>query len=199
MAARIAEIFDGEGADIVFETAGSIPTIQQTPFYVRRGGTITLVGMCGTAVIPFNFQQIMMKEIQIRSVFRYRNLYPTAIAAISSGSIDVYSGGTAKNINVYANGGVIVSSGGTLLAAAVNSDGAITALSGAKVQDTVIKAGGILSLDSGTVHKGVLTIENGAFVNVQSGVTVDFTLAGRTENDDYLINDLAAISGNPVY
>ncbi|MBQ6811010.1 MAG: hypothetical protein IJO94_06370, partial [Firmicutes bacterium] len=73
------------------------------------------------------------------------------------------------------------------------------ALSGAKVQDTVIKAGGILSLDSGTVHKGVLTIENGAFVNVQSGVTVDFTLAGRTENDDYLINDLAAISGNPVY
>lgn len=89
VAERISEIFNNEGADIVFETAGSMATIQQTPFYVRRGGTITLVGMCGTAVIPFNFQQIMMKEIQIRSVFRYRNLYPTAIAAISSGSIDV--------------------------------------------------------------------------------------------------------------
>ena len=31
----------------------------------------------------------MMKEVTIKSVFRYRNLYPSAIAAISSGAIDV--------------------------------------------------------------------------------------------------------------
>ena len=52
-------------------------------------GTIVLVGMTPQACVEFNFQQIMMKEIQIKSVFRYRNLYPTAIAAISSGSIDL--------------------------------------------------------------------------------------------------------------
>lgn len=89
VAERIKEIFDGHGADIVFETAGSVSTIQQAPFYARRGGVITLVGMCGQAVIPFDFQQVMMNEIQLRPIFRYRNLYPTAIAAISSGSIDV--------------------------------------------------------------------------------------------------------------
>ena len=89
VAARIQEIFNGEGADIVFETAGSPKTIFQTPFYARRGGTVVLVGMSSDAVMEYNFQQIMLKELTIKSVFRYRNLYPTAIAAISSGTIDV--------------------------------------------------------------------------------------------------------------
>ena len=31
----------------------------------------------------------MAKEPQIKSVFRYRNIYPSAINAISSGKIDV--------------------------------------------------------------------------------------------------------------
>ena len=31
----------------------------------------------------------MEKDLTIRCVFRYRNLYPVAIAAIASGSIDV--------------------------------------------------------------------------------------------------------------
>lgn len=87
--ARVKGLFDGDGADIVLETAGSTRTIQQTPFLARRGGTIVLVGMSPKATVEFNFQQVMMKELQIRSVFRYRNLYPTAIAAISSGSVDV--------------------------------------------------------------------------------------------------------------
>ena len=31
----------------------------------------------------------MDKEAEIKSVFRYRNIYPKAIAAVSSGAIDV--------------------------------------------------------------------------------------------------------------
>ena len=33
--------------------------------------------------------QIMTKEAEIKSVFRYRNLYPAAIGAIADGKIDV--------------------------------------------------------------------------------------------------------------
>jgi len=33
--------------------------------------------------------QILMKEAEIKSVFRYRNLYPAAIGAIADGKIDV--------------------------------------------------------------------------------------------------------------
>lgn len=78
-----------EGPDVVFETAGSAETIAQTPFLVKRGGIVVLVGMAAQSEITYNFFQAMEKEIRIQCVFRYRNLYPTAIAAIASGSIDV--------------------------------------------------------------------------------------------------------------
>ena len=74
---------------VVFETAGSPVTIAQTPFIVRRGGTITLVGISSKEKINYNFAQIMDKEATIKSVFRYRNIYPKAIAAVASGAIDV--------------------------------------------------------------------------------------------------------------
>ena len=76
---------------MVFETAGSPVTIAQTPFIVRRGGTITLVGISAKEEINNNFAQIMDKEATIKSVFRYRNIYPKAIAAVASGAINVKS------------------------------------------------------------------------------------------------------------
>ncbi len=86
---RIMELTDGKGAEKVFETAGSPFTIAQTPFAVKRGGTITLVGISPKEEITYNFAQIMDKEATIKSVFRYRNIYPKAIAAVAKGAIDV--------------------------------------------------------------------------------------------------------------
>lgn len=80
---------DGSGFDVVFETAGNVTTIRETPYLVKRGGTIVLVGLAAQNEIHFDFMQIMAKEIQIQSVFRYCNLYPAAISAISSGQIQV--------------------------------------------------------------------------------------------------------------
>ena len=80
---------DGKGAQKVFETAGSAVTIAQTPFMVARGGTIVLVGLSTKPEIDYNFAQIMDKEATIKSVFRYRNIYPYAIAAVAKGAIDV--------------------------------------------------------------------------------------------------------------
>lgn len=85
---RIHEIL-GDGPDVVFETAGSPATIAQTAHIVKRGGTIVLVGMSAQSEIHYNFFQIMEKEATIKCVFRYRNLYPTAIAAIAGGRINV--------------------------------------------------------------------------------------------------------------
>lgn len=86
---KIEELTNGRGADVVFETAGSPVTIAQTPFIVRRGGVITLVGISAKEEINYNFAQIMDKEATIKSVFRYRNIYPKAIAAVSGGAINV--------------------------------------------------------------------------------------------------------------
>ena len=86
---EIASLTGGKGADKVFETAGSPITIAQTAFAVKRGGTITLVGLSAQEEINYNFAQIMDKEATIKSVFRYRNIYPKAIEAVSAGAIDV--------------------------------------------------------------------------------------------------------------
>ncbi|MDC7287288.1 NAD(P)-dependent alcohol dehydrogenase [Blautia schinkii] len=83
------KIFGGRGADIVIETAGSPKTIYQTPMLAKQGGTVVLVGIAVNNDLTYNFGQVMSKELTIKSVFRYRNLYPVAIAAIADGSIDV--------------------------------------------------------------------------------------------------------------
>ncbi|WP_047171596.1 zinc-binding dehydrogenase [Paenibacillus borealis] len=85
----IAALTDGQGVDKVIETAGSEHTVKQTPYLVKRGGTIVLVGLAAKDIIDFDFMQIMFKEADIKSVFRYRNLYPAAIGAIADGKIDV--------------------------------------------------------------------------------------------------------------
>ena len=91
---KIAGLTGGKGVDKVIETAGSEFTIKQTPYLVKRGGTIVLVGLAPKDIIEFDFMQIMTKEAEIKSVFRYRNLYPAAIGAIADGKIDVKGIGT---------------------------------------------------------------------------------------------------------
>jgi len=86
---KIMELTNGAGTEKVFETAGSNITIAETPYLVKNGGTIVLVGLSPEPECKFNFGKIMAKEAQIKSVFRYRNIYPSAISAISKGMIDV--------------------------------------------------------------------------------------------------------------
>lgn len=87
--AELERLTDKKGAEVVIETAGSARTIAQTPYIVKNGGTIVLVGLAPQDIIEYNFAKIMAKEAQIKSVFRYRNIYPQAIKAISNGLIDV--------------------------------------------------------------------------------------------------------------
>jgi L-iditol 2-dehydrogenase len=83
----VEELTGGKGADVVIETAGSAATIAQTPYLVAPGGRIVLVGLAAQNEVSFNFAQIMGKEAEIQSVFRYRNIYPAAIDAMAGGKI----------------------------------------------------------------------------------------------------------------
>ena len=87
--AEMEKLTNGMGVEKVMETAGSPITIAQTPYLVKNGGTIVLVGISAQPEINFNFGKIMAKEAKIESVFRYRNVYPKAIAAMEKGIIDV--------------------------------------------------------------------------------------------------------------
>lgn len=87
--AEIDKLTNKTGVDVVIETAGSALTIAQTPYLVKNGGCIVLVGMAPQDIIEYNFAKILAKEAEIKSVFRYRNIYPQAIQAISKGVIDI--------------------------------------------------------------------------------------------------------------
>lgn len=84
--ARKDELTDGKGFDFVFETAGSPKTAAQTPDLVKPGGNIVMVGNI-MGETPFNFFKTNeMAEVNIISVFRYANIYPTAIATTAAGT-----------------------------------------------------------------------------------------------------------------
>lgn len=85
----VEEFSKGRGVDVVLETAGSKITISQTSYMVKRGGTIVLIGLAPEDIIEYNFAKIMSKEAVIQSVFRYRNIYPKAIQAVSQGLINI--------------------------------------------------------------------------------------------------------------
>lgn len=85
---KVMELTDGQGTDLVFETAGNTKTTAQTPDLVKPGGVIVIVGNV-TEPVLYDFMTINPKEVDVMTTFRYRNSYPTAINAIAAGSIDV--------------------------------------------------------------------------------------------------------------
>ena len=53
---------NGVGIEKVFETAGSPVTIAQTPYLVKKGGTITLVGMAADPEVKFNLVRLWQRK-----------------------------------------------------------------------------------------------------------------------------------------
>lgn len=80
----IQEKTGGAGVDLVFETAGAVATTKLTAYLVKAGGTIVMIGEGGNALVEYPFSEISPKEVDLRTIRRYRNLYPTVIKAVST-------------------------------------------------------------------------------------------------------------------
>jgi L-iditol 2-dehydrogenase len=85
----IKDFTHGFGIEVVFETAGSVPTTQQTIDVVARGGRIVWVGMAGEDIFPMPVIEAIVKEVDIMGIFRYANVYPYAIQLVSNGRMDI--------------------------------------------------------------------------------------------------------------
>lgn len=81
----------GGGVDLVFETAGAEFTTKQSAKLIKNGGRVVLVGMCAEPEVRMDLGSLSAKEGDVKTIFRYRNLYPTAIQAVSEGIIPVKS------------------------------------------------------------------------------------------------------------
>jgi len=88
--AAIRDLTNG-GADVAIETAGSVVTTQQCVEVVGPGGVVVWVGLGEETFFPVNVMAAIVKEIDIRGIFRYANCYPPSIRMVAEGRVDVKS------------------------------------------------------------------------------------------------------------
>lgn len=86
---KVKELTNGEGADLVIETAGTQITAVQAIHMARKGSNIVLVGYSKSGEMTLPTSLILDKELTLKSVFRYRHIYPLAIDAVANGKVNL--------------------------------------------------------------------------------------------------------------
>lgn len=84
----VDEITGGWGVDAIFEASGNEAAIANIFQPLCPGGKVVFIGMPVNPV-PVDIVAAQAKEARIETVFRYANLYPRALALMSSGKINV--------------------------------------------------------------------------------------------------------------
>ncbi len=88
---KVLELTGGKGCDLVIETAGSEITTTQAFNFTKKGATIVLVGYSPSGKETLPIGMALDKELTIKTVFRYRHIYPMAIDAVASGKVNIKS------------------------------------------------------------------------------------------------------------
>lgn len=76
------------GVDTFIDASGAPSAVAAGMHAVRPAGTIVLVGS-GAETMPLPTQLIQNRELCLTGVFRYANTWPTAIALVESGRVDL--------------------------------------------------------------------------------------------------------------
>lgn len=87
--AEIMRLTGGKGADLQIETAGSQITTRQSIEAAKKGSVIVLVGYSASGEMTLPMSMALDKELTLKTVFRYRHIYPMAIDAVASGRINI--------------------------------------------------------------------------------------------------------------
>lgn len=87
--ARIKELTGGKGHDLGIETAGSQITASQLIKAAKKGATVVFVGYSPSGEMTLPIGMALDKELTFKTIFRYRNIYPTAIEAVATGKINI--------------------------------------------------------------------------------------------------------------
>lgn len=86
---EIYKLTEGRGVDIVVEASGVEICANQGIEMLVQAGTLVQVAYSGSGYMSLNMSMICDKEITIKSVFRYRHIYPIAIKSVASGLINL--------------------------------------------------------------------------------------------------------------
>src|SRR5262245_55389003 len=89
LAERVRALTGGDGADHAIEAVGAPATVQAAFDLVRRGGTVTLVGIAEQPGIPLDTIKIVRTGLTVRSSFRYAHVHPAALRLAAEGRVDL--------------------------------------------------------------------------------------------------------------
>lgn len=83
------EITDGRGADVGIEAAGHPAALNAVIGACRAGATVVLIGMPPDDTATININDLIVREIKLRPIFRYNNTFPTGVELLASGKVDL--------------------------------------------------------------------------------------------------------------
>ena len=85
----IKELTGNESVDLVIETSGSEAAAAEGIGILKKGGTLVFVGYSKTGMMNLPIGEALDKELSMKTIFRYRHIYPLAIDAVAQGKVDI--------------------------------------------------------------------------------------------------------------
>jgi L-iditol 2-dehydrogenase len=89
VAAEVAKLTGGLGADATFECVGATATVNLAIQLLRRGGSTVLVGNLSATTQDFPLQAVVTREITVIGTCGSAGEYPLCLDLISNGTINV--------------------------------------------------------------------------------------------------------------
>ena len=80
---------NGRGADVCIECAGHPSALQAAIGAARAGAVVVLIGLPPGDTAELNISDLIAREITLRPIFRYNNTFPTGVALLASGAVNV--------------------------------------------------------------------------------------------------------------
>jgi L-iditol 2-dehydrogenase len=85
----VSGLTGGEGVDLVFDASGNENAVNQGIASLKKGGTLVFVGYPASGKMNLNIGASLDKELTMKTIFRYRHIYPLAIDAVDRGLVDI--------------------------------------------------------------------------------------------------------------
>jgi len=83
------DLTEGRGADVGIEAAGHPLALNACIAASRPGATVVLIGMPPNDTAEININDLIVREIKLRPIFRYNNTFPTGVQLLASGKVNV--------------------------------------------------------------------------------------------------------------
>jgi L-iditol 2-dehydrogenase len=85
----VKELNGGNGVDLVIETSGNEKAAASGIGALKKGGTLVFVGYSPSGMMNLPIGAALDKELTMKTIFRYRHIYPLAIDAVAQGKVDI--------------------------------------------------------------------------------------------------------------